>query len=371
MELINLSKIKKLSQLKTKKNNLVITLYLNTNRRHDFQESYHTVFKDMLKEILSENISSSNDLKKDLKKIEKFINFEFSKKAKGLVIFSCVKENIWQVLELPVEVYNQYFLAHHPYIKPLLRILEDYDNFCVLLIDKEKSRIFSVYLGVIQEHLDVFDKVKGKHKQGGSSEARFQRHHEEEVKNHIKNVSQKLYSFFKRNKFDYLIIGYTTPEIWSYLENALPSQLKERIIGKFDVEIFASPQKILEKVNLLEKKIKKEKEKKLVDNFFNNLSYKKRAVSNLDDIINEIKEGRIDILIIDKSLAKKGYECLNCGYLTIWPSKECPICHFRMRTLKDIVEKMIKIALEKNVKINFVDNKKLRKIGGIGAVLRF
>lgn len=372
--MIDLKEVKRIATAKSK-DHLILTVYLNTDRRYNPRDEYLTIFKDMSREILKELKEDDKErnkfLEKDIKKIDDYLKYDFSKKARGLFIFSCYAENIWKVIELPIPVFNQYFLAHTPYINPLLRILDDYEKFCVLLVDKEKARIFTVYLNEIVEHLEIFDEIVGKHRQGGSSEARFQRHHEDEVHRHLKRTSRILFKFFKKQNFDRLIIGYTTSELWPLLESCLHPWLKQKIVAKFHAEMFASQKTILNKVLPLSMKIEREKEAEIFNLLKENLGPRKRAVSGLENTLFELQEGKVQLLIINRNFKDKGRECLNCGYLDSWDQKFCPLCGSQMRPLKNVVEKAIKKALTENIKVEFIQNKKLTELGNIGAILRF
>ena len=46
-----------------------------------------------------------------------------------------------------------------PYLRPLIAALDEYARYGVVLMDKEKARFFTVYMGEIQEHEAVFDEV--------------------------------------------------------------------------------------------------------------------------------------------------------------------------------------------------------------------
>ena len=68
--------------------------------------------------------------------------------------------------------------------------LDEYERYAVALVDKEKARFFSVFLGEIDETDDFKDFVPAKHDQGGVSQANFQRHHEAHVFRHLKRVER-------------------------------------------------------------------------------------------------------------------------------------------------------------------------------------
>lgn len=369
--MINISEVKKFTKIRPEgKDNLILTVYLNTNRGRDPKEKYRIVLKDMAKRIEAE-IGPNKNIRIDFEKIKNFLQYEFSKKAKGIFLFSCVRENIWHLDELEINLPNLAFIDKTPYIKPLLGIIEEYKKYCVILISKDRARIFTVYLGKIEEHFDVFDEVTGRHKKGGSSEARFQRHRKDEEHKHLKNVATKLFRFFKKERFDKIIIG-STPEVLPEFEKAIHISLRNRVAGIFHAELFAHTDNILKKSLEIEQIIEKKEADYKLAQLKNNLGPKKYAVSGIDDTLFELQDGRLNILIIKKGLRARGRQCMGCNYIDAWDSKKCPICGGKVQPIKDIIEKAIEIAFDKNVKVKFVDgDKEFERLGNIGGLLRY
>jgi peptide chain release factor subunit 1 len=369
--MLNVDEVKKIAKIKTKKrDNLILTVYLNTDRSVDQKEKYFMVLKDMAKKIKIAERENPN-LNKDWNKIENFLKYKFSKKAKGLFILSCIPEKIWNLNELQISLPNLSFADRNPYVKPLVNILEDYQKYCLILVSKDKARIFTVYLGKIVEHFDVFDVVVGKHKKGGSSEGRFQRHHEDEVHRHLKKVAEKLFFFFKKEKFNRIIIG-STSEVLPEFEKVIHPWLRERVAGKFHTELFANANKLLKESLKIEEQIERNEENYRLAQLKNNLGPKKYAVSGLDDTLFELQEGRLNLLIIKKAFKASGRECIECNYIDAWKGKKCPICREETRKINDIIERAIEIAFEKNVKIEFVEgDNEFEKLGNIGGLLRY
>lgn len=98
------------------------------------------------------------------------------------------------------------------YTRPLSLVLDEFDRYCVLVVDSRKARIFSLFLGVMEEYTDIFveDEVPNRVRvnlsmtgssagiYGGIGDERIQRHIEDHVHRHIKNVTDKAFEFFKK-----------------------------------------------------------------------------------------------------------------------------------------------------------------------------
>src|ERR1700724_1825644 len=125
----------------------------------------------------------------------------------GLAIFGCPPAGLWEAFHLHVPVRNRLVVEATPYVEPLLDLLDEYERYAVALVDKEKARFFSVFLGEIEEHDDFKDFVPGKHDKGGVSPANFQRHHEAHVFRHLKRTADYLANAYRQRPFDRLILA--------------------------------------------------------------------------------------------------------------------------------------------------------------------
>src|SRR5213078_1258943 len=100
-------------------------------------------------------------------------------------LFSSFGAGLWEDVLVPRPVKDRAAVAPHPYVMPLEALVETYESFCTVLVDREKARIFLARMGQIREERGVFDDVPGKHDQGGWSQARYQRHIEDHVGRHL------------------------------------------------------------------------------------------------------------------------------------------------------------------------------------------
>ena len=75
-----------------------------------------------------------------------------------------------------------------PHLAPLYALLGEYERVAAILIDKERARLFIVYLGAIEEQRELRDWVPGKQATGGwfaLAQTHYARRHEEYVLHHV------------------------------------------------------------------------------------------------------------------------------------------------------------------------------------------
>src|SRR5579885_3495717 len=203
----------------------VLSLYLSLDPARQVRRGYRVVFTDLVKQMeggLDE--ATREGLRREVARVERYLDAT-PPRGKGLALFSCAPHGLWQVYPLPVPVADALHLGRTPYIRPLLDVLDEYERYAVALVDKEKARLFTVYLGEIEEHDQVYDVVPGKHDQGGWSQANYQRHHEAHVYWHLKRVAAELSVLLRRRPFDRLVLA-GPEEATSELQRLLPRSLR-------------------------------------------------------------------------------------------------------------------------------------------------
>ncbi|TAL26685.1 MAG: hypothetical protein EPN94_02750, partial [Nitrospirae bacterium] len=218
-----------------------VSLYLNVNPVTNAKGDYVIHFKNMLRDI-----SAGTDkkiikkVKSDLENIESF--FISSKRGfkKGLAIISSSENSFWKEYNLAVPVKNEIVVDKMPYIKPLLDILDNYQRYAVLLVDKESARLFLVHLGELEEYGEIHTPdIPGKHKKGGwfsLSQNHYERHIDYHVGLHLKDVMKKLELFLAEEKIMRILIG-GSEEAVSRVKEMLPRAAAEKVIGFFHAEM--------------------------------------------------------------------------------------------------------------------------------------
>lgn len=364
--MLDLKEIKELEKIKSSEKS-IISLYLDTDQKRKNLDQIKTALKNLLK-IVRDKIEPET-----IEKIRETVILRLDPKIKGMVFFISSKPELWQVIRLPQSVRDLVVSDYSPYIKPLIKLLDEFERYCLVVLDKEKAKVFTVYLGKIEEHKDVFSypKFPGRHDQGGWSQMRMQRHTEVHIKRLIHSLNKQIFSFFRKNNFDRLIIA-GSKEILPEFKKNLHPYLKQRLAGEFLTEMFMPLKHFLDQSLKIEEKIEREKEDKLVKELIENIG-RGKGVAGLGKVLSAVQKKKIQTLIVSFEFKRPGFYCEKCGFISIIPQlKICPYCKIKMKEVDDVIEKLIEEALNQNAKIEFVkDNKELEKMGKVGVILRF
>ncbi|MDO9289398.1 MAG: Vms1/Ankzf1 family peptidyl-tRNA hydrolase [Thermodesulfovibrionales bacterium] len=353
-----------------------VSLYLNVNPVTNAKGDYIIHFKNMLRDI-SEGTDKKilKKIKADIGNIESF--FISSKRGfkKGLAILSSSEQSFWKEYNLAVPVRNEIVVDKTPHIKQLLDIIDNYQRYAVLLVDKEAARLFLVHLGEIEEYGEIHTPdIPGKHKKGGwfaLSQNHYERHIDYHVGLHLKDVMKKLELFLAEEEIRGIVIGGSEDAVIRVRE-MLPRPAGEKVIGSFSAEMFAGNNEIFEKVKLAIGEFERKKQKTTVSELLTAAMKRENAVLGIEDVLNAIQEGRIMKLVFINEFRDSGYACRKCRYLTRQKVSPCPYCSGEMEGVGYLVELAAQRTVEMGALVEVIsDNRELSNAGGIGAFLRF
>jgi peptide subunit release factor 1 (eRF1) len=80
------------------------------------------------------------------------------------------------------------------------------------------------------------------------------------------------------------------------------------------------------------------------------------------------------ILVVEEDFAHPGFECPNCGYLSMTEASRCPLCDHEVDAQPDVVERASERALEEDAALEVLRGENRAALAGyghIGALLRY
>jgi len=359
---------------------LTTSLYLDLSSPHFTTKDAEIVLKGLIKEKKQEldGLRASREEKQsaaeDLEKVSRFVGTELDRKgAKGLAVFSCSAAKTWEVFPLPGPVANVLLVDRGPYIRPFTMLLDEYERYCTVLVDRERARVFAVTMGEIEEQSQLLDDVPGKVRAsgwGGYDERRIERHIEDHVHRHLKRAADVTYELFQRRKFDRLILG-GRAEVLADFEKVLHSYLKERISARIAVDASVSLEEAFKKTMEVHRQIEERSDKELVRKLIENARGAGMGVLGLRATLGALRRSQVHTLVLEMGYVEKGVVCDACGFIGT-DEKKCPVCGTETRAVPDVVEEAIREALRHDGKVAHVSPAAgLAGEGRIGAVLRF
>src|SRR6266850_2918487 len=242
-EMISKADIKQIVERKAAPDSPVLSAYLDIdqNKASNLHRRFEASFKDMLRSIevrLDERQLRS--FSADAERVRQFVS-RLEPRAKGLILFCDDSENFFWAREIKAVVRNNARWNDTPYIVPLLAILDEYERYSVILVDKAHARLFTVFIGEIVEHHDALAPAPVRHiKTSGTdhilSETRFQHKADMHVHWHLKHVAERLDKLVDQYALDRLLLAGPV-EVTSELQHLLSKRVRNRVIERLSLPI--------------------------------------------------------------------------------------------------------------------------------------
>lgn len=347
----------------------VTTLYLDVDgrrrpRRRDYVRRAHDLASAACDEARELGRDARRSVSGDAERIRSFVRDGFDRRGvRGLAIFSCSGSGLREVVELSQAVRDGVRVGPRPHLLPLEALLEMAETFCILLVDRERARIFLGSLGEIEEVSRLLDDVPGRHDQGGWDQARLQRH--------LKHVADTLLRIQRRRPFDHLVLA--GPEE-AVAELGLHDYARRRILGRISLPMTASADDVRDRIMELEVELESRREREAVDRLLSEAaSGTGRAVTGMGQTLSALEANRAEVVVLAEDLRAGGVRCERCGHRApAEPESPCESCGGPGAEVPDLVEEAVELALRGRCRVETVaDGDRLAGVGGVGALLRF
>jgi len=332
-----------------------VSLYFNKGSDNKFIDRRIKACKTILKgENLNNFLATMNLIEKNLEK-----NI-----GNHLAIFASNKHNFLKYISLPIEVENSLIVDSSPYIRPLARIQDEWESFTLLLVSTNYAKIFSVSMGQIKDTKQLSKDIMNRHKKGGCSQARFNRLRRGAIHSFLKEVVEALE---KRADERIILAGPGNAKI--QLIEMLTKPIQDNIIEVLDIDVDDEVKLMKQSIRLIAEREKHEgyeaikhlKEEILKDGL---------ATYGIKDTLKAVKNGQVELLLIQKDIKLTGWICENCQIVDKGILSTCPYCGNKTSQV-DVLEEILEFAERTDADIEFTDSDELADLGHIGAILRF
>jgi peptide chain release factor subunit 1 len=357
----------------------VLSVYLDIDQSNaaNLQDRFQTALKDMLRAIETHlDKPRLNNFSADAERVRQYVS-GLESRAKGLICFSDDSENFFWTREIKAPVRNQARWSDTAYIAPLLEILDEYERYGVILVDKAHARLFSVYIGEIEEHFDALAPapvrlIRTTGTDHILSERRFQSKAEMHVHWHLKHIAELLDKLVDQYGFDRLLLGGPV-EATTALQQLLSKRVRSRVVERLSLPIKASVAEVLDAALGVERHVERQMEEQIVEELIIGDAHHPSELG-LEPTVDALCQERVWRLIYADSFHPRGGRCVNCTMLFARTEGSCDYCGAAIKPVDDLLEQMIQRVLEQDGKIEEVTGDaalRLRQVGSIGAVLRF
>lgn len=291
--------------------------------------------------------------------------------TRGVALFSCTAHGLWRVVELPVPVRSRVVVNHTPYVRELESVVARGLRFAVLLVDRQRARLFLFGLGGLADRTELLDRLP-RHDDDGGGLTRDQVASQAAAaaQRHLRRAAQAAFEVFRDAGFDHLVLG-GPDEVVAVLERELHPWLRDRIAARVSVAVGATEEEICRAAAEAEADVERAREAVLVGRMRDALGSGTGAVAGLAGVLEALVARRVDTLLVAGDYESPGWRCRSCQFVGV-RGPRCPVCATGMDRVDDVVEEAVEEALAQSCRVVVcVGNADLDVAGRIGALLRY
>ncbi|WP_420130224.1 VLRF1 family aeRF1-type release factor [Longimicrobium sp.] len=308
-------------------------------------------------------------------RVQEWIDGNFSESNRGLVIYAEVGGDWWEALQFPVPVQNRMVVADRPVIGPLAQVLNAYEHYGVILMDREHVRILSVYLGTLLDELefrgDPIAPTTNHHVQaGGYSHKRFQRHKLEEMRHFFKDFAEEVERFVTRYRPQHLVLMGTDQNVAKFKE-FLPQPVADMIIHTGPAPVDGPAPEILARLEPYLTDEQQRQGQELIAQVRDRAAHDYLATAGVQGTLTALQEGKVDTLVLARDGQMQGARCTQCGFVFVRDVTRCPYDGSEELEGVDVMEEMVRLAQQQGADIQFADANAIADLRGAAALLRF
>src|SRR5512140_2779629 len=354
--------------------NPFLTLYLDTARSDEMQRDRLRVhLKDELRKIREALGGNGNSemVERGIREIEQYMENSLESNTRGLAIFSCPAEQFFLPIQLPVQVQQNVTIGSRPHIKPLAELRHEYPTVALAMIDGKFARLFVLEFGRSLQEIDLeHPDMPRRHDQGGWSQANMQRHVQDHVDRHHKEVADVLTKLAGSGALGGIIVSGQERNIANF-RGFLAKKVDESVIATLHLDMHTPVDEI---VAACQDAIRKRRISTLMSRLeaVESAAQKRgRGAVGFDAVIDAVNQRKVEHLYLTRAAQCRGWKCTECGMIGKTMPLGCPICGNRVVTT-DVVDELISGTNMEHALIEFVDGASpLDRYDGVGALLRF
>ena len=354
----------------------VVSLYLNAQSDEHGQHNYEVFVRKELSErakTFASDTPQRASIDEDLIRINRYLEQKIEPPTQGIAIFTCSGANdFFEALqvEAPIES-NRLFVYERPHLYPLVRLLDQYPRYAVVLADTNSAKIFVVALGKAIKRGEL-QNVKTKRTQvGGWSQMRYQRHTENYHLHHSKEVIERLERLVRDERIEHVILAGNEETIIPLLRAEMSKELTEKVVDVLSLGIDTPERELLEESLNAYRRHNSLSDMEKVEHLIGEYRRDGLAVAGVAQTLAALSNGQVEELLIASTPDALQFDNAEVEkVLSLYGSPGEPLARLDQRIIADeLVRRATQLS---SARVTFIeDASKLQNVGGVGALLRY
>jgi peptide chain release factor subunit 1 len=308
-------------------------------------------------------------LEADFERITAWGEDEFNRDgARSLAVFASSADGFFRVVPLLEPVDDGWEVGPELWISPLAGQLGGREGALVAVVSREQGVLYRLHEGRLEEIADETEEVPGQHDQGGWSQARYQRHIENIVLRHLKNVGEEIDKTVHNRRPHLVVVA--PEELRSELESKLSLEARESIVGWVAAEAHANELELLELVRPLLDQARAREDEATLERWDAERGRGGKVAAGWKKTLDAASDARVEVLLIGEGARHQAWSCPKCGR-ALADGGKCPLDGTKLDPRDDAVDLAIHhTVLHGGTFVRFGAGA-LADADGIGALLRF
>lgn len=298
----------------------------------------------------------------------------WSPRGRTLTLFACAPAGIWEVISLDVPLPSLVTVDATTHTALLAQCLDEHPVFAVVVVQRDKAQVYVAQERGAESMEAIESEVPGRHDQGGWAQARWQRHIEFHVAEHLKKVIEELERLLYQKRFNRLAVGGPEETVAEFVR-MLPDPLARTVLATFSVNLkHDTDAMILERARRARDEHERRSELELIHRLADAAGPHGRGTLGIGPSVDAIVAGRVLTLLVVDGLEAEGSACSRCAYFAAERFDRCPACDGAAERVQDLVERAVERAYLAGAHVEFVfgaAREWLLERAGMGALLRF
>ncbi|MFL5950182.1 MAG: Vms1/Ankzf1 family peptidyl-tRNA hydrolase [Gaiellaceae bacterium] len=310
-------------------------------------------------------------LKGDFERIARWFDDDFDRDgAQGVVVFAAGLDNFWSAFRLPEPVPDRFNVGHELYLAPLVPVVARADGTLVAVVGREQGQLLRLRAGRLEEIGDYSDEAPGRHDQGGWSQARYQRHIDKLVQEHVKDVAEVLDRSRRRLHIPKIVLV-CSEEMRADFLDALSADARDAVVGWASAEAHAGPAELLQVVMPVLEESEATAEAEVLARWREDAGRGTRAASGWEETLEAASDGRVEVLLFQDGVDHAAFRCPACGRAAA-SGGSCPLDGTSLEATDAGLDLAVHQTLAHGGEVWAIRHQQdLAPVEGIGALLRF
>lgn len=341
----------------------VISLYLNLQPGEQGRDQFHAFVRTTLPERIGTYAGPEQEsLDKDAAAISAYLD-NIDPAANGLALFASSGAGLFQAIQLAAPVPRHLlYVSDRPHLYPLAHLVDQYPRYAVVIADTQTARVIVVAANQIERADAVEGPRTKRHKAGGWSQMRFQRHVDEFRSQHAKEVVDVLTRLVRDEQIRWVIVG-GDEVIAPLLREHMPRDVAGRVIDVVPMDIRTPHRQVLERALELTTRKDQETDRERVEALLDAYRSGGLGTIGVERVRQALELGQVDELLIAAQAA---------AFETAARSLAGKASPADRSPADRIADELVAKARQTGARLRFIEDPALlQPYGGVGAILRF